>query len=169
MPAAGAAAGDPADQDFLDAAKLLVTSRALRLRRDHPGWFAGHYQPVTGNGAAADHVVAFCRGGQAITVATRLPAGLRRSGGWRDTALAVPAGRWRDVLTDTDYLVTSSQSAEGTTAGAASTVIASTRLMLSDLTRRLPVALLIRAEAEEDAGQAGAGQTPVSQTPARRA
>jgi len=125
----------PAGQEPLDAAKLLVTSRALRLRRDHPGWFTGDYQPLSGRGAAAAHLVAFCRGGQAITVATRLPARLRRSGGWRDTTLDVPRGRWRDVLTGTDYLVTSS-AAPGT------------RPMLSDLTRRLPVALLIRAETE---------------------
>ena len=31
----------------LDAAKLLVTSRALRLRRDHPDWFAGTYTPLS--------------------------------------------------------------------------------------------------------------------------
>jgi (1->4)-alpha-D-glucan 1-alpha-D-glucosylmutase len=136
-------ASDQADPEFLEAAKLLVTSRALRLRRDHPGWFAGDYQPLSGSGAAAAHLVAFCRGGQAITVATRLPARLRRSGGWRDTALDVPRGRWRDVLTGTDYLVTSSAApAPGT------------RPMLSDLTRRLPVALLIRAETETDTRQA---------------
>jgi (1->4)-alpha-D-glucan 1-alpha-D-glucosylmutase len=135
--------GDQADRKFLDAAKLLVTSRALRLRRDHPGWFAGDYQPLQGSGAAASHLVAFCRGGQAITVATRLPARLRRSGGWRDTALDMPRGRWRDVLTGTDYLVTSSASpAPGT------------RPMLSDLTRRLPVALLIRADTEADTCEA---------------
>ena len=177
--------GDPAGQESLDAAKLLVTSRALRLRRDHPGWFAGDYQPLTVSGAAAAHVVAFCRGGQAITVATRLPARLRRSGSWRDTALAVPAGRWCDVLTGTEYLVTSSPPAEGTASHAASTVRASTRPMLSDLMRQMPVALLIRAEADEDnrraeasqalaggpgtSGQAAANPTAASQTRARRA
>ena len=147
VPGDPAEATDQADRELLDAAKLLVTSRALRLRRDHPGWFAGDYQPLSGSGAAAAHLVAFCRGGQAITVATRLPARLRRSGGWRDTALDVPRGRWRDVLTGTDYLVTSSAApAPGT------------RPMLSDLTRRLPVALLIRAENEADTRQAQGDQ-----------
>jgi (1->4)-alpha-D-glucan 1-alpha-D-glucosylmutase len=156
-PASQGSPSDPADQEFLDAAKLLVTSRALQLRRDHPGWFAGDYQPLTVSGAAAAHVVAFCRGGQAITVATRLPARLRRSGGWRDTALAVPPGRWYDVLTGTEYLVTSSAAdAESPDPRAASPVTANTamtttRLVLSDLMRQLPVALLIRAEADEDA------------------
>jgi len=147
--------GDPASQEFLDTAKLLVTTRALRLRRDHPAWFAGDYQPLTASGVAAAHAVAFCRGGQAITVATRLPARLRRSGGWRDTALTVPAGRWWDVLTGTEFLVTGSPPAESTTRHPASTVRANARLMLSDLTRQLPVALLIRAEAGDDTGTTG--------------
>ena len=44
-----------------DAAKLLVTSRALRLRRDRPELFTG-YTPVTATGAAAAHLLAFDRG-----------------------------------------------------------------------------------------------------------
>jgi (1->4)-alpha-D-glucan 1-alpha-D-glucosylmutase len=166
-PASPARSGGSADQDFLDAAKLLVTSRALRLRRDHPGWFAGDYLPVTGTGAAAAHVVAFCRSGQVITVATRLPARLRRSGGWRDTAIAVPAGRWRDVLTGAEYLVTRSQPDEATVPGADNAVIAGTRLMLSDLMRQLPVALLISAEADGGSCQSGADQAPPGQNQAK--
>ena len=112
--------GSPAAD--LDAEKLLVTSRALRLRRDNPGWFAGSYAPLRAAGPAARHAVAFCRGGHAITVATRLPAALRQRGGWAGTALEVPATRWRDVLS-----------------GAVHT---GPRLLLSDVTERLPVALL---------------------------
>ena len=51
----------PVDDDE-GAAKLLVTSRALRLRRDRPDLFTG-YAPVAVDGAAADHVFAFDRGG----------------------------------------------------------------------------------------------------------
>ena len=58
------------------AAKLLVTSRALRLRRDRPELFE-EYTPLAASGPAADHLVAFDRGG-AITLATRLPVGPRR-------------------------------------------------------------------------------------------
>ena len=79
------------------AVKLLVTSRALRLRRDRPELFTGYF-PVPGSGPAADHLFAFDRGG-ALTVATRLPAGLEASGGWLDTELQVPDGGWLDVLT----------------------------------------------------------------------
>ena len=47
-------------------------------------------------GPAADHVLAFDRGG-AVTVATRLPVGLAARGGWGDTACAARRA-WRDVL-----------------------------------------------------------------------
>jgi (1->4)-alpha-D-glucan 1-alpha-D-glucosylmutase len=79
------------------AAKLLVVSRALRLRRDRPGAF-GSYQPLLATGAGAEHVVAFSRG-DAVTVGTRLPVRLERDGGWRDTAVPLPPGSWTDVLT----------------------------------------------------------------------
>ncbi|WP_340539280.1 malto-oligosyltrehalose synthase [Nocardioides sp. GXZ039] len=78
-------------------AKLDLTAAALRLRRDRPELFTG-YTPVPVSGEAAAHVVAFDRGG-AITVATRLPVGLAGRGGWGDTELRLPPGRWRDVLT----------------------------------------------------------------------
>jgi (1->4)-alpha-D-glucan 1-alpha-D-glucosylmutase len=113
----------------LDAEKLLVTSRALRLRRDHPDWFAGSYARLSAAGPAGRHAVAFSRGSHAVTVATRLPARLRQRGGWGSTTLqlpevpGVPAGRWRDVLS-----------------GAIHT---GPRLLLSDVTKRLPVALLV--------------------------
>ena len=38
--------------DESGAAKLLVVSRVLRARRDHPEWFAG-YEPVAVTGSAA--------------------------------------------------------------------------------------------------------------------
>lgn len=89
----------PTGVDDRGAAKLLVTAAALRLRRDAAGLFTT-YAPVGATGSAADHVLAFDRGG-AITVATRLPLGLGATdGGWGDTTLALPAGTWRDVLTD---------------------------------------------------------------------
>jgi (1->4)-alpha-D-glucan 1-alpha-D-glucosylmutase len=105
------------------AAKLLVLSRVLRARRDNPEWFAG-YEPVAVTGSAAGHVVAFDRGG-VVAVATRLPAGLARDG-WGDTALQLPNGAWRDLLTG-ERIVSD-------VAGVAVDV----------LLARLPVALLVR-------------------------
>lgn len=83
-----------------DDEKLLVTSRTLRLRRDRPEWYgpAGGYRPLAAEGPAAGHAVAFWRGG-ALTVATRLPAGLERRGGWAGTALDLGYQGWRDALT----------------------------------------------------------------------
>src|SRR5262249_26998146 len=92
LAAQDAAGAGPAPAADLDAEKLLVTSRALRLRRDHPDWFTTGYAAVRATGPAAGHVIAFQRGGHAITVATRLPAGLRRRGGWAGPA---PPGRER--------------------------------------------------------------------------
>jgi (1->4)-alpha-D-glucan 1-alpha-D-glucosylmutase len=111
------------DLDSLSRAKMLVTSRALRLRRARPQWFAGDYEPLAASGPAAGHAVAFRRGGQAVTVVTRLPVGLRRRGGWQDTALALPGGPWADLLT-----------------GA---VHHGPAVPMTELTARLPVALLV--------------------------
>lgn len=113
-----------ADPDRFRKAKLLVTSRALRLRRARPEWFGGDYEPLAASGAAAGHAVAFRRGGQVVTIATRLPVGLRRGGGWQDTALTLPVGAWVDLLTGT--------------------VHRGPDIPMTELTGRLPVALLVR-------------------------
>ena len=122
---AAALAGTP-------AAKMLVTSRALRLRRDCPEWFAPQapQTPLFPIGPAAEHAVAFLRGESAATVGTRLPAGLERAGGWRDTTLSLPPGRWHCRLTGREFHVDGSSG-----------------VPLDQLTAELPVALLVREEA----------------------
>jgi (1->4)-alpha-D-glucan 1-alpha-D-glucosylmutase len=112
------AEGDPG------GAKLLLTHRALTLRRDRPELFTT-YAPVPAAGGAADHVLAFDRGG-AVTVATRLPIGLQRRGGWGDTMLRLTPGPWRDVITGRST---------GSTTG---------ELRLADLLGDYPVALLVK-------------------------
>jgi (1->4)-alpha-D-glucan 1-alpha-D-glucosylmutase len=91
----------PPSLDDTGAAKLLVVSRALRVRREHPEWFGpgASYRPLWAAGSAADHLVAFTRAESVVTVVPRLVLGLRRGGGWRDTTLTLPDGRWLDVLT----------------------------------------------------------------------
>ncbi len=113
------------DVDAEGAAKLLVTVSALRLRRFRPEVFAG-YRPLIADGQAAGHVVAFQRSSALVAVATRLPVGLTRRGGWGDTVLALPDGAadWHDVVTDTPVV------------GAAP--------RLDALLARYPVALLVR-------------------------
>jgi len=116
-------AGEVPAVDETGAAKLLVVSRMLRARRDHRDWFAG-YEPVQVTGSGAGHVVAFDRGG-VVPVATRLPAALAGTG-WGDTALQLPTGPWRDLLTGERFV----SDAAGIAADA--------------LLSRLPVALLVR-------------------------
>ncbi len=108
--------------DDVGVDKLLVTSRALTLRRDRPELFSS-YTPVAVTGEAAGHALAFDRGG-AITVVTRLPLGLAARGGWGDTTVDLPEGRWRDVVTGAP--------------------VASDRL--ADLFQALPVALLVKED-----------------------
>lgn len=107
--------------DESGAAKMLVVSRALRLRRDRPELFT-RYTPATTAGAASAHAIAFDRGG-ALAVATRLPVGLAAQGGWGDTVLLRRRGAAVDVLTGRRF-----DAAE---------------LPLADLLRDLPVALLV--------------------------
>ncbi|MBB1509070.1 malto-oligosyltrehalose synthase [Tessaracoccus sp. MC1756] len=88
----------------LDAEKLLVTSRALRLRRQRADAFRGPgatYAPVP---TTSGHAVAFARGTEgggvtAVTVATRLPSALAERGGWGEHLIILPEGRYRCMFT----------------------------------------------------------------------
>jgi (1->4)-alpha-D-glucan 1-alpha-D-glucosylmutase len=89
-----------------ELAKMLLTSRALRLRRDRPELFGG-YSAVNAEGPAAEHLIAFDRGalaagGGAITLATRLPRKLQRNGGWQDTFIRLGSAV-QDDLTGNSY------------------------------------------------------------------
>ncbi len=92
--------GNPPAVDATGAAKLWMVSRTLRLRRDRPDLF-DRYRALLVEGAAAEHAVAFDRGG-AYTVVTRLPVRLARSGGWRDTTIDLGDG-CTDVLTSRQF------------------------------------------------------------------
>ena len=122
LAAIDAGAHPPIDES--GAAKLLVTSRALRLRRDRPELFS-RYAAIEAYGSAAKHVVAFDRGA-ALTLATRLPVGLARAGGWGNTTVIVAGRPVTDVFTGRIF--------EGGT------------LLLSEVLERYPVALLIPNE-----------------------
>ncbi|CAI9401586.1 malto-oligosyltrehalose synthase [Nocardioides sp. T2.26MG-1] len=112
--------------------KLHVTCTALTLRRDRPELFTT-YAGIGATGSAAEHVLAFDRGG-AITVATRLPVGLHARGGWGDTELDLPPGRWHDVLTGRRTVVEEEA------------LQPSRYPRLSELLGTLPVALLVRED-----------------------
>jgi (1->4)-alpha-D-glucan 1-alpha-D-glucosylmutase len=110
--------------------KDALTAAALRLRARRPGAFgaAASYDPLTAEGPAAGHCVAFARSGEVVTAVTRLSLRLAETGGWQDTRLVLPPGRWTDVLTQ-------GREFTGDTP-------------LADLFDRWPVALLERATEE---------------------
>ncbi len=83
--------------DETGAARMLLTSRALRLRREHPELFTS-YEPLEFTGALAEHALGFDRGG-AATVVTRFPVGLAKAGGWTDETVNLSDGDWEDILT----------------------------------------------------------------------
>ncbi|MEV6051421.1 malto-oligosyltrehalose synthase [Streptomyces sp. NPDC052107] len=80
--------------------KDTLTAAALRLRARRPGAFgaAASYGPLTAEGPAAGHCVAFARSGEVVAAVTRLSLRLAEAGGWRETRLTLPPGRWADVL-----------------------------------------------------------------------
>ncbi|MCA2214802.1 malto-oligosyltrehalose synthase [Jidongwangia harbinensis] len=108
--------------DETGAAKLLVASRTLRLRRQRPELFTG-YRPLFAEGRVGEHVLAFDRGG-VVAVATRLPVGLSRHGGWHDTTLTLDGHTWTEVFTNTSY--------------------GGNRLAVAELLHSYPVALLVK-------------------------
>lgn len=87
---------EPPKLDDTGAAKFRLVRLALTVRRDRPELITG-YQPLLADGPAADHLVAFDRGGL-ITLATRLPLTLHNAGGWQDSTLSLP-GEHYDLLT----------------------------------------------------------------------
>ncbi|MGA8979900.1 MAG: malto-oligosyltrehalose synthase [Pedococcus sp.] len=119
----------PAD---LDDEKLLVTSRALRLRRHHARWFTGVQATYDQVVTSSVHALAVARGDesgpQVVAVVTRLSDKLTASGGWGEAHLALPAGEWHDLLSGAS--VVSREERPG--------------VRLAELLADLPVALLVR-------------------------
>jgi (1->4)-alpha-D-glucan 1-alpha-D-glucosylmutase len=110
----------------LQAEKLWVTSRALRLRRQRPDLFDANaaYAPLS---SASPHALGFLRGGQAATLVTRWPGRLSRDG-WNDATVDLPPGTWSDVLSGARHRV------------------GDARARCADLLTDLPVALLLLEE-----------------------
>jgi (1->4)-alpha-D-glucan 1-alpha-D-glucosylmutase len=66
---------------------------------------------------------------QVVALATRLSERLRREGGWADSALQLPPGRWLDLLSGRPIVTESSGAPR-----------------LAELLVDLPVALIVRDE-----------------------
>jgi (1->4)-alpha-D-glucan 1-alpha-D-glucosylmutase len=109
--------------------KLWTIYQALQLRRERPESFGAEaaYAPLSVDGGKRDHVIAYMRGNAVVTVVPRLIVKL--GGGWRDTTVSLPQGRWKNLLT-----------------GA---IVDSERVVVKELLREFPVALLVREDAAE--------------------
>jgi (1->4)-alpha-D-glucan 1-alpha-D-glucosylmutase len=78
--------------------KLFLLQRVLAVRRRHADAFGpkGDYLPLAADGEVANRLVAFMRGGKAITLAPRLAVGL--GGDWKGAAVELPPGIWEDAF-----------------------------------------------------------------------
>jgi (1->4)-alpha-D-glucan 1-alpha-D-glucosylmutase len=94
--------------DDIEASKAVVMTRTLAVRRRHAQAFGptAGYAPLAVSGPHAGRVLAFARtdGGRPLVVTI---AAIRTSGveSWADTVVALPAGRWRNVLDDRSAVV----------------------------------------------------------------
>ncbi|MDX3527553.1 hypothetical protein P1P75_14140, partial [Streptomyces sp. ID05-39B] len=125
--------------------KGAVTAAALRLRRRYPDAFgaAATYQPLPAEGRAAAHLLAFARSGRVVTAVTRLSLRLAEAGGWEDTQMALPPGRWVDAVDPGREFMG--------------------HVRVAELFERLPVALLERLgrDPEQGHGRAAPPRGPV--------
>lgn len=104
--------------------KLWLVRTALHLRRRRPEWFGPNatYEPLWVDGSKAPHAIAYMRSGNVLAVAPRLVVSL--AGEWADTRLEIAGEGWTNLLTGD--------------------AVPSGDILLSDLLRRFPVALLSR-------------------------
>ena len=107
---------------------MLVTSRALRVRRDVADAFVGPEAGFVALPHSSGHTLTYARTAagapRVVVVATRLAAAVERLGGWADHTVALPEGTWHDVLGDR--------------------VMPGGVRPVADVLERLPVALLVR-------------------------
>jgi (1->4)-alpha-D-glucan 1-alpha-D-glucosylmutase len=106
--------------------KLWVIRQALHLRDRSPESFgpAGTYEPLPVQSRRGDHLIAFRRAGDVVTLVPRLRVGFGPN--WGSTELEVGDGRWRNQLTRETF--------EGPS------------VRVGELLDRFPVALLYREE-----------------------
>jgi (1->4)-alpha-D-glucan 1-alpha-D-glucosylmutase len=107
--------------------KLWLIRRVLKSGAGILPAGSSSYRPLFARGSRSAHVVAFLRGADALTVVPRLL--LRLRGDWAGTTLELPAGQWRNELTDEEF--------------------AGGHAALSSLLRQFPVAWLTRKEGKQ--------------------
>ena len=82
--------------------KLAVTAMLLDLRRTLPALFAdGAYEPLPVDGEKAEQVIAYGRshgGDRVLVLLARYPGRRDAAPDWGDATVALPDGRWVDLL-----------------------------------------------------------------------
>lgn len=108
--------------------KMHTIHRALTTRRERPEWFgeSAGYTPILATGRKSDHAIAFLRGDSVLTVVPRWNMTLDNN--WANTSIEIPQGEWLNRMTG-----------EHITSG---------KILLSDLLREFPVALLTQKHLE---------------------
>jgi (1->4)-alpha-D-glucan 1-alpha-D-glucosylmutase len=81
-------------------AKLWLIQKTLAYRARHDAVFSGDYESIFARGENADHIIAFVRGGKAVTFISRFNRS--RAGGM--PALLLPRGMWRNEFTEEMFL-----------------------------------------------------------------
>jgi len=85
------------------APKMWVLYQALKLRLERPEVFdhTATYRSILAEGAKSDHLMAFERSGQVITVVPRFLHKLDNN--WSGTVIPLPEGEWTDRMTGRVY------------------------------------------------------------------
>ena len=81
-------------------AKLWLIQKTLAYRARHEATFAADYEPIHASGDNADHIIAFLRGGKAMTIVPRFNRS--RAGGL--PSLLLPRGMWRNIFTEEMFI-----------------------------------------------------------------
>jgi (1->4)-alpha-D-glucan 1-alpha-D-glucosylmutase len=81
-------------------AKIWLIRKTLAYRARHDTIFDGDYEPIVAGGENADQIVAFVRGGRAITVVPRF----NRSRASAMPVLLLPRGMWRNEFTEEMFI-----------------------------------------------------------------
>ena len=94
-------AADAWGQSDTGAPKMSLIHRALKALARFATSFEGDeaYISISAEGARADNVIAYMRGGAVIVIVPRLVMSLGNR--WDDTSIALPWGRWTNVFTET--------------------------------------------------------------------
>ncbi len=106
--------------------KLWLLYCALHLRRRRPELFGAgaDFVPLAIEGRKTDHAMGYLRAGSLATIVPRW--NLKLAGNWSNTTVDLPGQRWRNLLTDE--------------------ILNGGRVLMQNLLRRFPVALLVKEE-----------------------